>query len=621
MQRKPARQTRIEQSLSLENVLAVISLVWVLVLALPSELPTFYASFAATIILICVGTGVCAWRLTNRGLLTPWLACSLIPLFCVINYQLYAAFGDSHYRFDTPPNAIDWITLCVVHIFKATDVLDSIDDYGSAFGFNPMNLRNSSIPSGLLLVWMHGTCDLFLVGAATHWVTQQWLTAEVKRTFLKWFIRIYMVSAYVCVLIVLVVGIAQSWTWSMWLLWPLDNILRAIDFPDMMQIFKWRLHSVPMGIATTSLAVVFRFLCYVVIARYVGSWFDFLKTRDEWFEALDSDDIEVRRHASYALERIGITPLELTDWLRIQFHSKAGPRLNVSRFLSRDFRSPTIKFATSALVLALSDDAGELRKAAQQALKRLTHKKPPKKVCEILGDLFKRIEGRGCHHILNSVALISKSETHAVSIIINGTSHNDLAIRHKAILLFRDIPLQIWREYVEDGLTLDEACMLFGLERSTLLFQNRYDAKEKDDEVFDTVMNSLSDEMQSSAEEVKSLQKELLDLDESREDKLLKEYALQKGIDAGFVKSFKQVASLLSDWKLQHRRRADAALRLGEWEGPRLYEVIRSLATALSDRDPDVQEAAAEALRNLGDRAKSKRAKSFISELRRKNEI
>jgi HEAT repeat protein len=303
-----AADDNLEKEKRLSRALAVVAGLWVACLLTFPTLTAARWCFAVTAGLILVNFIFSLWRLIDSGRVLILVNLAQLPLFCLLNYQLFRAFGESHYRWDEPPFLWDWVELTAVHALRAIDILDGLE----AYGIDLQNVEHNSTAAGLLLVWMHIAIDVFLIGLIVRWVGRlwknvQWRESERYARFLKWSRRI---GVTVCILLIVGCGLAQTWRFGDWFLWPLDNILRAADIGDMFQIFNWRLHGVEMGFGTITLAVSLRLVAAIALAEWINRWrlqhFAGLgATVDELAEAVGSSDQMVRVAAVKALLRLG----------------------------------------------------------------------------------------------------------------------------------------------------------------------------------------------------------------------------------------------------------------------------------------------------------------------------
>lgn len=264
----------------LDYILAAISLAWVACLLTVPGLPGGQPFFYVTAALIATNLVVSLVQLFRRGRILIVLNLAQLPLFCILNFQLFTAFGEHHYQFANYPAAWDWIELTAVHVLRAVDILDGLE----AYGIDLQNIHNQSVVSGVLLVCMHVAVDIFVIALIFRWVSQLLKRRgdlgrqasgrhflSVSESGALWsrlaaVLRIIGLSGLG--LLVLMCMDTHATRPLDWLLWPLDNVLRTLDIGDTFQVFHWQLHDVPMEFWTIALAIGLRFAAGV----YLGEW-------------------------------------------------------------------------------------------------------------------------------------------------------------------------------------------------------------------------------------------------------------------------------------------------------------------------------------------------------------
>jgi hypothetical protein len=289
-----------------DRVLGGVSVAWLaMLMALPAAAYSPFA-FCVTVVLIAGNASVSLRILTRLRRVLIGLNCVQIALFGVLNYQLYCVFGPDHYWCDREPRFYDWIEFTVAHFFRAADVLDALDEYGFAIQV----ITHQSASAGLLLVCMHLTVDVFLIGLALRWLSRWWQETQ-KETYLERGRRDFgWLLATLALYGVFAVSLPMR-PWD-WLLWPLDNLLRLLDVGDMFQVFGWQLHSVEGNYWTRGAGLLFRLVAGFWTARLV-IWMRMTMLRtwgltiDELTELLDDPDAQVRRGAAEGLGQTGRT--------------------------------------------------------------------------------------------------------------------------------------------------------------------------------------------------------------------------------------------------------------------------------------------------------------------------
>ena len=366
-----------------DYLLAAVSAAWVCILVLIPPLTLSRLVFLATVSLITLNLVVSLRMLFGKGRVLVILNLAQLPLFCILNYQLFRAFGGDHYQFDVAPAAWHWIELTVVHIFRAVDVLDGLE----AYGIDLQHIHSHSAVSGALLVWMHIAADIFIFSWAYQWFTRLWKRrakrrqaeeaegsrqqGERARHWAGALQRTRKVGLAICLLLMVACAAVQGWRRVDWLLWPLDNALRTVDVGDMFQIYHWQLHRVSMGFWTITLAMGLR----LVAGVYLGELITTLRvvvlrghgeTVEQLITMLDSGSLDVRVAACEGLGSYGASAEAIPALSRALADAEYDVRLAASRALDRLDVDQGAR--VPGLIEALADEESRVRRAAASAL-------------------------------------------------------------------------------------------------------------------------------------------------------------------------------------------------------------------------------------------------------------
>jgi HEAT repeat protein len=306
---------RLAEAFTPDRVLALVSALWLVLLWKVPLYPV--AAGLGTFGLMIGNFRVGVELLFVRKRVAVLLGLAQLALFTAVHYQIYT-YGDRNcYACDRVPRVWDWVQFTAAHVLRAADVLDFLEE----FGIDVQNITHAQWFPGLILVLMHVTVDVFLLGVALRWGRKFWqriarmratspattaiadqkATAERFRHVLE---RATRWSLVVCVLLILGTAYVQAWRGSDWVLWPLDNLLRLVDFADAMQVFHWQLHGVESSYWLAALAVALRLFVGVTIAERLNyaqlKWLGFnaLRTIEDFAEDLVNPRAEVRRAAA-----------------------------------------------------------------------------------------------------------------------------------------------------------------------------------------------------------------------------------------------------------------------------------------------------------------------------------
>jgi HEAT repeat protein len=366
-----------------------------LVLLLTAPSPAF--AIWVTLGLLVVDAAVCLRVLICDKRVPVLLNLTQLALFTVAHYLVFSVWGKQNYIYDREPWMLDWLQFTGAHVIRAVDVLDFIEEYG----IDLQNIKHNSTVAGFLLVAMHLTVDVFLLGLVLRFAKKVWLSInEVRQKrrqaspaavsalfraekrsgrFARILARGKMICLVVCVLFIVVLAYLQQWKAADWLLWPLDTIVRLIDVGDMMQVFAWRLHTVEQSYPVATLAVLTR----VLTGFYILGWLNYahlvllqnlaLRTIEEYARDLLDKNIGIRKLTADVLGRIGPhASAAVPALIRTLADRDPDVRRAAKEALGKVDpnwpQAPQAGSAVPALVQALADRDPDVRWAAEEAL-------------------------------------------------------------------------------------------------------------------------------------------------------------------------------------------------------------------------------------------------------------
>ena len=97
--------------------------------------------------------------------------------------------------------------------------------------------------------------------------------------------------------LVVFVGVRGHWSLGSWFLWPLDNVLRTVDFGDAFQVYGWRLRSLDMGIGLATLAVVEGMSCPAEACVTMNGTWGYKRDGGKW--KTGEELLQLRRRAAW----------------------------------------------------------------------------------------------------------------------------------------------------------------------------------------------------------------------------------------------------------------------------------------------------------------------------------
>lgn len=367
------------------NIIETIIILSIVYLIMTFVLPETHLLLWLIASLIVINYGLSLTYLFLQGRITiSMILLNLVQLalFCRLHLLIHDLLGAEHYFYTVAPRWYDWVELVAVHVLRAVDLLDAL----GAYGIHLQNVKHQSTLAGIALFSMHIMVDIFLLGAvfmlinrrsasqqAATLMTMQRFVERFKNTFnvLK---EVRLVGLALAVVLIIVVGKHNHWSPTNWWLWPLDNILRPLDFGDALQIFNWQLHSIQMNIGLATLAVFFRLMVSFYMFAPINRFYLFLsggrgKTIDELVKIslLPESTQEEKDIAFKALARFGSSAVPvLTEAL-----TNHDPDIRYVAAQSLGEIGSSAKSAISQLVKTLADEDGNVRKTAMLALKQI----------------------------------------------------------------------------------------------------------------------------------------------------------------------------------------------------------------------------------------------------------
>jgi len=351
------------------RVLVAFTLAWITMLLLLPTLADQRWAFGWTAAIIAVNAACSLWMITRRRKVLVALNCVQVVAFGFLNYQLCQAFGDDHYRFDCEPRFYDWIEFTAAHVVRAADVLDALDPYG----IHIHRISHQSAWAGLILVCMHLTVDISLVGIVLRWVNRlrQDTSSETRLAQGRREVGWLLVTGALFV----VFAVCQQMPAIDWLLWPMDNLVRLVDVGDVMEVYDWKLHGVEPTYWTNGAGLLFRLCAGIWMARLINLWRltvfrTWGLTIDELTELIDDPDAHMRR---CAIEGLGLSGREAKPALPCLIEALRDSDADVRRMAAWALGQigPSAREATACLLDLIWREDRALRLAALEALRRI----------------------------------------------------------------------------------------------------------------------------------------------------------------------------------------------------------------------------------------------------------
>ncbi len=227
---------------------------------------------------ICVTAGLLGWNswisfraISETGRLVSALPLTALhlPLFSLFFYQIYSHFGAHHFTMGHPPLPWDWLLFTCSQAFRAADLLDVLQ----AYGVDVAIIRHNSVISGVAVMCLRLLLDVFLLKVIMSYLDEFKSSIHRRLKSVEGFgddtlpvLGLLGFAGFVCV------WLSSALYFRPWprkidlLLWPIENSLRVLDFPDAMEILGLRFHQVPAAFLESTLAIIFRVFVALVAA-------------------------------------------------------------------------------------------------------------------------------------------------------------------------------------------------------------------------------------------------------------------------------------------------------------------------------------------------------------------
>jgi hypothetical protein len=186
-----------------------------------------------------------------------------VCLFTTLFYQLFRHGGAELYDLHGPVSAWQWVSFSFAHALRASDVADVVE----AYSLKIQSIKHDAALVAVFVLVYHTVIDVFCLGVL-------WDAVErIKRRFLRdegirILVQRFLIGAFVVWLLswLVVAFWLKPWRLRDIALWLIDNVIHVLDFPDVMETFDLRLHSLPRE----GLTGTFTFLCRVWIGIGIG---------------------------------------------------------------------------------------------------------------------------------------------------------------------------------------------------------------------------------------------------------------------------------------------------------------------------------------------------------------
>lgn len=175
-----------------------------------------------------------------------------LVLFFLLHRQLFALAPDVHYDAAGTPALTDWL------VFLGSRVIDGLDlpDLLAGFGLtDPSAIAARSVMAKAALCVMTALLGGLAVAGLLKWTAARLSGEDELPPALEWGVVGTLASSAV---LMAVIAWLDNWPALPMVLWPLENLVAVVDFPDLLAIFGPGLDHPNPGTVLTVLAAVFR---------------------------------------------------------------------------------------------------------------------------------------------------------------------------------------------------------------------------------------------------------------------------------------------------------------------------------------------------------------------------
>jgi HEAT repeat protein len=267
-----------------------------------------------------------------------------VALFTTLFFQLFAHLGAALYDVRGPTSAWQWFQFSLAHAFRAADVLDIVE----AFGMRIQPIHHEAALVAVFVILYHTVVDVFFLGLVWEIVTR------IRRQLLDDPVIAGLVNRALAITfgVWLVAWVVEACAVHRWRpvdipLWFLENLLRVVDFADVMESFDLRLHSLPRE----GLVGTLTFLCRAWIAIGLAMLFTQSKKR-----------VEVRRV---------VTPPEVNAWAYWLRRAQVLAGILLAVLITGVLAQVVLGNPASSLAARVGERSDDRARSALRALRRM----------------------------------------------------------------------------------------------------------------------------------------------------------------------------------------------------------------------------------------------------------
>jgi len=199
-----------------------------------------------------------------------------IGLFTTLFFQFAAHIGAECYQIQEPSHSWEWVQFSLAHAVRASDVVDTLE----AFGWKIQRIRHINPFVGVFLLAYHVVIDLFvlgLIGSILRRIRKRLLANPERAELIRFLgLVLFLLSFGFWMLCALLV---RPWRAIDIPLWFVENFVRVIDFPDVMEGFQVHWHQVPRQSLESTLTLLCRFWIAIGLSLVLSRRWSWLRSR------------------------------------------------------------------------------------------------------------------------------------------------------------------------------------------------------------------------------------------------------------------------------------------------------------------------------------------------------
>ncbi len=389
-----------------KNTLKTATLLSIIYVVVTCFLPEYQMLLWLTALLIVINYGLSLTYLFGQGEITAnliLLNLVQLVLYGRLHVQIHDILGTVHYSYNHyfiyHTYWYDWVKFIAEYVLHAVDWVDALNSYGIEL----QHLKPRSMLAKWVVFSMQVMVDMFLLSGIFRYFQRHQLTSTTISTYharswspltiellesfkdsLQFIKQARWTGLKVATGLTIWVGAMNHWSLQDFWLWPLENVLRTLDFGDAFQVFDWHLHTVErQDVNVVTLAVFLRLEVSFYVLPWVNHFYLFLlRGRGRTLTGLiliaisPESSQEEQRIAINALVRFGSLAVPILTETLANIDNNAQKSIIVEVLAEL---GPVAAPSVSHLATLLVDTDETMRSLAARALPKITPNWPRRK--------------------------------------------------------------------------------------------------------------------------------------------------------------------------------------------------------------------------------------------------